>query len=57
LNKAVNEALKDQTLLRNFGKQGLDPLGGSADEFKQFIKSENERWARVIKTMDKAQPK
>ena len=57
LNKAVNEALKDQTLLRNFAKQGLDPLGGSPDQFREFIKSENERWARVIKTMDKAQSK
>ncbi len=54
LNKAVNEALKDQTLLNNFSKQGLDPLGGTSAEFAAFIKSENERWASVIRTMDEA---
>jgi tripartite-type tricarboxylate transporter receptor subunit TctC len=56
LNKAINEALKDQTLLNNFGKQGLDPLGGTPAEFAAFIKSENARWAQVIKTMDQAKP-
>jgi len=56
LNKAINEALKDPALLANFGKQGLDPLGGTPAEFAAFIKSENERWAQVIKTMDQAKP-
>jgi tripartite-type tricarboxylate transporter receptor subunit TctC len=57
LNKAINDALKDQTLLGNFGKQGLDPLGGTVDEFAAFIKSENQRWAEVVRTMDQAQTK
>ncbi len=52
LNKTVNDALKDQTLLSNFGKQGLDPLGGTSAEFAAFIKQETERWASVISTMD-----
>jgi tripartite-type tricarboxylate transporter receptor subunit TctC len=56
LNKAMNEALKDPALLANFGKQGLDPLGGTPTEFAAFIKSENERWAQVIKTVDQAKP-
>jgi tripartite-type tricarboxylate transporter receptor subunit TctC len=57
LNKAVNDALQDQTLLRNFGKQGLDPLGGTPDKFKKFIKAENARWAEVTKAMDQAPAK
>jgi len=56
LNVAINEALKDQTLLSNFGKQGLDPLGGTPAEFASYIKSETERWASVVQSMDQAKP-
>jgi tripartite-type tricarboxylate transporter receptor subunit TctC len=56
LNKAVNEALKDPTLLRNFTTQGLDPLGGTPQDFAKFIAGETERWARVIHSMDQAKP-
>jgi tripartite-type tricarboxylate transporter receptor subunit TctC len=56
LNVAINEALKDQTLLSNFGKQGLDPLGGTPGEFASYIKSETERWASVVQSMDQAKP-
>ena len=56
LNAAINEALKDQTLLSNFSKQGLDPLGGTPAEFASYIKSETERWASVVQSMDQAKP-
>jgi tripartite-type tricarboxylate transporter receptor subunit TctC len=56
LNKAINDALKDQTLLSNFRKQGLDPLGGGPAEFASYIRSETERWAGVIKSMDQVKP-
>ncbi len=56
LNKAINEALKDPALLANFGKQGLDPLGGTPAEFAALIKSEDARWAAVVKSMDQAKP-
>jgi len=56
LNTAINEALKDQTLLSNFSKQGLDPLGGTPAEFASYIKSETERWASVVQSMDQAKP-
>jgi len=56
LNVAINEALKDQTLLSNFSKQGLDPLGGTPAEFASYIKSETERWASVVQSMDQAKP-
>jgi tripartite-type tricarboxylate transporter receptor subunit TctC len=56
LNRAVNEALKDQTLLSNFSKQGLDPLGGTSAEFASYIRTETERWAAVIKSMDQVKP-
>lgn len=53
LNKSINETLKDPALLKNFGRQGLDPLGGTPEEFATYIKSETERWAHVVESMDK----
>jgi tripartite-type tricarboxylate transporter receptor subunit TctC len=37
---SVNEALVDQ---------GFEPMGGSATEFSQFMKSEIDKWSKVIK--------
>jgi tripartite-type tricarboxylate transporter receptor subunit TctC len=54
LSDAVNTALKDPTLLKELQSQGLNAAGGSPDDFSRFIKSETERWAKVIKTMDVA---
>ena len=51
-SKATNDALKDPETLNALHAQGLDALGGSPDEFGRFIKSETERWARVIHAMD-----
>jgi tripartite-type tricarboxylate transporter receptor subunit TctC len=52
LSRAANAALKDAEVLKELHVQGLDALGGSPEEFGVFIKSETERWARIIKQMD-----
>jgi tripartite-type tricarboxylate transporter receptor subunit TctC len=57
ISKAANVALKDPGLLKELQVQGLDARGGSPDEFARFIKSETERWARVIHDMDAAKQK
>jgi tripartite-type tricarboxylate transporter receptor subunit TctC len=54
LSEATNTALKDPTLLKELQSQGLNAGGGSPDDFSRFIKSETERWATVIKSMDVA---
>ena len=54
LSAATNAALKDPTLLKELQSQGLNAAGGSPDDFARFIKSETERWAKVIKAMDVA---
>src|SRR5476651_2273338 len=54
LSKAANAALQDPETLKALHAQGLDALGGSPDDFGRFIKSETERWARVIRGMDAA---
>jgi tripartite-type tricarboxylate transporter receptor subunit TctC len=54
LSKTTNDALKDPETLKSLEAQGLDALGGTPDDFAAFIKSETERWARVIHSMDAA---
>jgi tripartite-type tricarboxylate transporter receptor subunit TctC len=51
LSKASNETLADADVLRQLGIQGLEVRGGSAEDFRVFIKAETERWAEVIKSM------
>lgn len=55
ISTATNEALKDPGVLAALKVQGFDAIGGSPDDFARFIKSETERWARVIHDMDAAQ--
>jgi tripartite-type tricarboxylate transporter receptor subunit TctC len=57
ISTATNDALKDPEVLKALQTQGLDVLGGSPDDFARFIKSETERWARVIHGMDAAKEK
>jgi tripartite-type tricarboxylate transporter receptor subunit TctC len=52
LSNATNEALKDPEVLKQLHTQGLDAIGGSPDDFRRFIKSETERWASVVHTME-----
>ena len=52
LSEATNAALKDPAVLQGLQSQGLNATGGSPEDFARFIKSETERWARVIKSMD-----
>jgi tripartite-type tricarboxylate transporter receptor subunit TctC len=54
VSKASNETLKDAEVLKQFHLQGLDARGGTPEEFRDFIKSETERWAQVIKSMPAA---
>jgi tripartite-type tricarboxylate transporter receptor subunit TctC len=54
VSEATNAALKDPQLLHELQSQGLNAAGGSPEDFARFIKSETERWARVIKSMDVA---
>jgi tripartite-type tricarboxylate transporter receptor subunit TctC len=54
VSEATNAALKDSQLLHELQSQGLNAAGGSPQDFARFIKSETERWARVIKSMDTA---
>ena len=54
LSETINAALKDPEVHKELVRQGLNAQGGSPDDFARFIKSETERWARVIHAMDAA---
>jgi tripartite-type tricarboxylate transporter receptor subunit TctC len=54
LSKASNEALTDLVVLNQLGIQGLEARGGSAEDFRVFIKTETERWEQVIRSAPQA---
>jgi tripartite-type tricarboxylate transporter receptor subunit TctC len=48
LNRAINEALASEDVLARLRAQGMDPLGGTQQDFAHTIASETDKWARVI---------
>jgi len=47
LNRAGNDALKADEVAKALNPQGLDLIGGSAEDFGRFLDSEAKRWATV----------
>lgn len=54
ISKATNKTLKDPDVLKQLETQGLNALGGSPEDFARYIKSESERWARILHDMEAA---
>ncbi|MBX9828343.1 MAG: tripartite tricarboxylate transporter substrate binding protein [Xanthobacteraceae bacterium] len=48
LSRAANEAVKSPEVLSLLRVQGVDPLGGSPEEFARFIDAELKKWAGVV---------
>lgn len=48
LNKAINDAAADPKLKVAFAKVGVSPRGTSSEEAKTFIKTEYDKWKKVI---------
>jgi tripartite-type tricarboxylate transporter receptor subunit TctC len=49
LNKETNEALKSKDVEKVLSSDGLEPAGGSSEEFAVIIKNEVARWNQVVK--------
>ncbi|AMN40791.1 Bug family tripartite tricarboxylate transporter substrate binding protein [Rhodoplanes sp. Z2-YC6860] len=49
LSRAANQAVKSPEVLTLLTAQGVDPLGGTPDEFARFIDVELKKWAGVVK--------
>jgi len=49
LNKALNNAVESNTLREKFALNGSEPVGGTPEQFAEFVKRESTKWAEVIK--------
>jgi tripartite-type tricarboxylate transporter receptor subunit TctC len=49
LNRAVNEALADDTVRQRLEELGFIPVGGSAESYAKDLTAETEKWRKVIK--------
>lgn len=50
LNKIINDLLVDPTIKSRLANVGVDPVGGTAEEFGEFVASEVDKWSKVIHT-------
>jgi len=49
LNREINAALKSADVRQKLHAAGLEPVGGSAEDFARLMRAESERWAPIIK--------
>jgi tripartite-type tricarboxylate transporter receptor subunit TctC len=49
LNAAVNAVLKDPDTAKKLIEAGADPAAGTPEQLAEFLKSELERWGKVVK--------
>lgn len=49
LNAELNAALNDESIGSNMRTLGVEPMPGSAQAFDAYIRSETQKWARVIR--------
>ena len=48
LSRSVNEALKSEDVVKQMRLSGMEPLGGTPDEFGRRIKEDTARWDAVL---------
>jgi tripartite-type tricarboxylate transporter receptor subunit TctC len=48
LNAEVNRILRDPQIVNQLESRGLFPLGGSAEQFGARMKTDYEKWGRII---------
>lgn len=49
LNQAINKVLKDPKYREIVDSQGAEVAGGTPEEYRRFIQSENAKWSKLIK--------
>jgi tripartite-type tricarboxylate transporter receptor subunit TctC len=49
LNLAINEALKDPSIQKQFREQGVKPLGGSPESLQQSLEQDIETYGKALK--------
>jgi tripartite-type tricarboxylate transporter receptor subunit TctC len=48
-NAMANEAMRTPDNLDKFAKQGIDPVGGTAEEFRVFVADDLVKWTKILK--------
>jgi tripartite-type tricarboxylate transporter receptor subunit TctC len=49
LNESLNRVLADPAIKERFVTLGFEPVGGSSTQFAEVIRSEGEKWSKVIR--------
>ena len=50
LNAAIDRVLAMPDVKKRFADLGVDPVGGPPEAFARQIRTESEKWGRVVKT-------
>jgi len=50
MNQAINKALQDPAVKKNFGDRGIEIIGGSPAKFQEHIQSEILKYERIVKS-------
>jgi tripartite-type tricarboxylate transporter receptor subunit TctC len=48
--REINKAIADPDVRRTLGEQGVEFTGGTPEYADQFVRSEIDRWGKIIKT-------
>ncbi|MFS2051032.1 Bug family tripartite tricarboxylate transporter substrate binding protein [Variovorax sp. CT11-76] len=49
LQAAYLKAIAPAEIRRKLGEAGIDPVGGTPEQFTQYIQSETVKWGRVVR--------
>jgi tripartite-type tricarboxylate transporter receptor subunit TctC len=49
LNAEINAALNDETIKASIRQLGVEPSPGTRESFEAYMRSETQKWAKVIK--------
>nr|WP_145547050.1 tripartite tricarboxylate transporter substrate binding protein [Variovorax boronicumulans] len=52
LNRAVNQVIADPEFVARARAMGMEPRGGTAEEFNRFIRTESERWLPLLQSLN-----
>jgi tripartite-type tricarboxylate transporter receptor subunit TctC len=52
MNQAINKALQDPTVKKNFGDRGIEIIGGTPAKFQEHIQSEIQKYERIVKSVN-----
>ena len=49
LNAEINRAVQNPDLRQKLALGGSEPLGGTSEQYAAYIRSELQRWTKVVK--------